>query len=75
VVLHHEHFLPKGSSLTFYTHANNQLLAQNYIVGHDCMLRCSPGTTDSLPVQLEQRKEYMQYLLSGRGGSVSNVMI
>jgi hypothetical protein len=47
VVLHHKHFLPKGSSLTFYTHANNQLLAQNYIVGHGCTLRCSPGTTDS----------------------------
>ena len=31
-----------------------------------------------LPVQhatLEQRKEYVQYLLSGRGGSVSNVII
>lgn len=47
VVLHPEHFLPKGSSLTFYSRVNNQLLGQNYIVGHDRTLRQSPGTTDS----------------------------
>jgi len=34
------------------------------------MVRC-PGPNATL----EQRKEYMQYLLSGRGGSVSNVII
>ena len=47
VVLHPEHFLLKGSSLTFYSHVNNQLLRPNYVVGHDRMLRQSPGTMDS----------------------------
>jgi len=37
---------------------------------HTQVVRCSgPNVT------LEQRKEYMQYLLSGRGGSVSNVIV
>jgi len=47
VVLHPEHFLPKGSSLTFYTRVNDQLQGKNYVVGHDRTLRESPGTMDS----------------------------
>ena len=43
VVLHPEHFLPKGSSLSFY-HRNND---QHYVVGYDRTLRESPGTADS----------------------------
>ena len=47
VVLHPEHFLPKGSSLTFYTRVNDQLHGKNYVVGQDRTLRESPGTMDS----------------------------
>jgi len=47
VVLHPEHLLPKGSSLTFYTRVNDQLHGKAYVVGHDRTLRESPGTTDS----------------------------
>jgi len=47
VVLHPEHFLPKGSSLTFYTRVSDQLHGKAYVVGHDRTLRESPGTTDS----------------------------
>ena len=47
VVLHPEHLLPKGSSLTFYTRVNDQLHGKDYVIGHDRTLRESPGTTDS----------------------------
>ena len=47
VVLHPEHFLPKGSSLTFYTRVNDQLHGKNYVVGQDRTLRELPGTMDS----------------------------
>jgi len=47
VVLHPEHFLPKGSGLTFYTRVSDQLHGKAYVVGHDRTLRESPGTTDS----------------------------
>ena len=47
VVLHPEHFLPKGSTLTLYTIVNDQSHGKNYVVGHDCTLREAPGTDDS----------------------------
>ena len=46
VVLHPEHFLPKGTGLTVYTHANGQLSGKSYVIGQDRTLRESPGTLD-----------------------------
>jgi hypothetical protein len=47
VVLHPEHFLPKGSDLTVYTEVNGSLSGQSYVIGHDGTLRESPGMQDS----------------------------
>jgi hypothetical protein len=47
VVLHPEHFLPKGSTLTLHTLVNDQPHGKNYVVGHDRTLREAPGTADS----------------------------
>ncbi|KAF8800097.1 hypothetical protein BYT27DRAFT_7200604 [Phlegmacium glaucopus] len=47
VVLHPEHFLPKGSDLTVYSQTNGQVYGKSYVIGHDRTLRESPGTPDS----------------------------
>ena len=39
VVLHPEHFLPKGSSLTFYSCVNNKLLGKITLLG--MIARCA----------------------------------
>ena len=51
VVLHPEHFLPKGSDLVFYEPSNTQVTGKRYVVGYDRTLRQFPGTEgcDRLP--------------------------